>query len=435
MTARANVPNRIMTTVGDVLVPGVALLALLLAASAFPAPSVGPDAFGYVADDAIPYGFFDISSTGVAVLAGADDGSAVLDVGFPFRFYGVDHTTACVSSNGVVSLGGCNTDFANQDLTAAKTSGDLPTIAPLWADLTFAARGAGAVHYQTLGSAPARRFVVQWTNVFAINGARGITFQAVLHESGGKILFQYLDLSAGAGSPDAFGGAATVGIRDVAGESNGRRVQWSYKVPVLRNEQAILFVPDTTGPLIVPAVNGTLGLEGWYVSDVTVSWSVSDPESGVATTSGCETVALTSDTSGATLACSATNSLGLSQSASLIIAIDKTAPVISGLPRHCQLWPPNRQLVKVATVAAADAGSGLRSFSVTATSSQPQGRSPDIFVLPLGPHRYAVRLRAEQNGNEARVYTIRARSRDAAGNDADAQATCTVPHSRPRPHR
>ncbi len=38
---------------------------------------------------------------------------------------------------------------------------------------------------------------------------------------------------------------------------------------------------DITKPVVVPTVSGTLGTQGWYTSDVTVSWSVSDPESAV----------------------------------------------------------------------------------------------------------------------------------------------------------
>jgi hypothetical protein len=411
---------------------GLTLLALL-ACGAASAASIGPDAFGYVADDAISYSFVDISSTGVAVLGGADDETALLNIGFPFRFYGLEHTAVCVSSNGLLSLGGCNAGFANQDLSATKPAGDLPTIAALWTDLTFAARGAGAVYYQTLGEPGNRRFIVQWTNAFALNGARGVTFQALLHESGGKIVFQYLDLNAGAGSPVSFGGAATVGIRDAAGESNGRRLQWSYKVPVLRNGQAIAFVTDTTAPVITPTVAGTQGAPGWYLSDVTVSWDVADPESGVTSTSGCDAVQLGTETTGTTLTCSATNSAGLSSSASVTIAIDKTAPAISGLPAPgCQLWPPNHKLVQVGTVAAADTLSGLATLTVTATSNQPQGDAPDIEIRPSGEHRYLVLLRAEREGAGERVYTVTAQARDLAGNGATAQATCTVPHDRGR---
>src|SRR6185503_7124478 len=39
-------------------------------------------------------------------------------------------------------------------------------------------------------------------------------------------------------------------------------------------------ITDTTAPVITPTVTGTSGSNGWYTSNVSVSWAVSDPESG-----------------------------------------------------------------------------------------------------------------------------------------------------------
>jgi uncharacterized protein YfaS (alpha-2-macroglobulin family) len=47
---------------------------------------------------------------------------------------------------------------------------------------------------------------------------------------------------------------------------------------------------DTTPPVIQPIISGTPGNDDWYISDVTVSWNVSDPESGIASSTGCDTV-------------------------------------------------------------------------------------------------------------------------------------------------
>ena len=84
---------------------------------------------------------------------------------------------------------------------------------------------------------------------------------------------------------------------------------------------------DTTAPLIVPTVVGTLGGGGWYVSDVTVSWSVTDPESAITSASGCGTTTLTADTSGTTLTCTATSTGGTSAE-SVVVMIDRGAPII-----------------------------------------------------------------------------------------------------------
>jgi hypothetical protein len=85
---------------------------------------------------------------------------------------------------------------------------------------------------------------------------------------------------------------------------------------------------DSTPPIITGTVSGTLGANGWYSSDVTVTWSVSDPESPISSTSGCDTIVLSADTSGLTLTCTAT-SAGGTASQSVTIKLDKTPPGIS----------------------------------------------------------------------------------------------------------
>jgi choice-of-anchor A domain-containing protein len=241
---------------------GAGVLAwILLAASAGQAASVGPDAFGYVASEATVYSFVDIASSGIGVLTGADDDQAIVNIGFAFQFYGQTYTSLCASTNGLISFGGCNMAFANQDLTASSPPGNLPTVAPFWSDLTFAVRGSGAIHYQTLGSAPNRQFVVQWTNAFPINAPEGVTFQAIFFESSNRILFQYKNVNAGAGSPVSLGGRTTVGIRDVNGHANGRRLQWSYNVPVLKNGMALEFAAVGGTPVDL----GAAGPRHWAV--------------------------------------------------------------------------------------------------------------------------------------------------------------------------
>jgi hypothetical protein len=85
---------------------------------------------------------------------------------------------------------------------------------------------------------------------------------------------------------------------------------------------------DTTPPVITPSVSGTLGDNGWYVSDVTVSWAVTDPESAISSTSGCDTTMITIDTTETTLTCTATSAGGTS-SRSVTIKRDATPPTIS----------------------------------------------------------------------------------------------------------
>lgn len=84
---------------------------------------------------------------------------------------------------------------------------------------------------------------------------------------------------------------------------------------------------DSTPPLISPNVVGTTGNEGWYRSDVQVSWSVTDAESAILSSSGCASTVITEDTPELTLTCSAT-SQGGATSGSITIRRDATAPLL-----------------------------------------------------------------------------------------------------------
>ena len=191
-------------------------------------------------------------------------------------------------------------------------------------------------------------------------------------------------------------------------------------------------VVDSTPPTIVPHLNGVQGQNGWYRSDVSLSWSVSDSESSVTSSTGCVASTLKADSAGTTLTCSAQNSVGLTNSVSVTIKIDKTSPSITGLPpAACTLWPPDLKLVTVGTVTGADALSGLaaNSFKVTGASNEPiKSMNPAIVITPSASGGFVIQLQAERLGTgTGRVYTLTATAADVAGNTATATATCTVP--------
>lgn len=122
----------------------------------------------------------------------------------------------------------------------------------------------------------------------------------------------------------------------------------------------------------------------------------------------------------------------------LTVRIDRDPPVISGLPTSgCLLWPPNHEMVRVATVSAADGLSrvGAGSLELAGRSDEPSDASdPDIVVAPDGSGGFNVELRAERLGTGAgRTYTLTATARDLAGNVETLTTTCTVPHDRGKP--
>jgi hypothetical protein len=85
---------------------------------------------------------------------------------------------------------------------------------------------------------------------------------------------------------------------------------------------------DATPPVIAHSVSPA-PVNGWNKGAVTVGWTVDDPESGIASRSGCTGTVLNSETAGTLFTCSATNTAGLSSSDSVTLKIDGTAPAIA----------------------------------------------------------------------------------------------------------
>ncbi|HSL43105.1 MAG TPA: HYR domain-containing protein [Anaerolineales bacterium] len=84
------------------------------------------------------------------------------------------------------------------------------------------------------------------------------------------------------------------------------------------------FVKDNTPPEISYTLSGPAGANGWYIGDVTVDWTVSDPQSSY-TVVGCADTTFTSDTALQTVSCSATSAGGTSNQ-SVDIKRDATPP-------------------------------------------------------------------------------------------------------------
>ena len=238
-----------------------AAVVLVLAALPGSAAQIGPDAFGYVASDEVAYTFEDLSLslTSTRVLAGQNDTTTLVPIGFSFGFYGTAHTDLYLSTNGLLSFGESYPWFVNRELDSPDLIGDPRLIAPLWHDWNFEGELqplADAVYYDTLGSPGSQRLVVQWNRAYNDTPTISdpVTFQAVLYENG-DILFHYPDVTTLV-TPSDNGGSATVGIRNAGGTASGEFLQWSYDQPVLTGGQTILFtVPEpATASLLLAAL-------------------------------------------------------------------------------------------------------------------------------------------------------------------------------------
>lgn len=173
---------------------------------------------------------------------------------------------------------------------------------------------------------------------------------------------------------------------------------------------------------------------GWNNTDVTVSFTCGDTLSGVASCGPTPQV-VTTEGLGQSRSGEAVDLAGNTASTTVSgINIDKTPPVVSGLPENCVLWPADHRMVFVGTASVTDALSGVvpGSFSVTGASSEPPNALGDGTTLPdITIVNGRISLRAERSGTGlGRRYTLGATAMDYAGNVATAGAVCSVPRNR-----
>lgn len=132
-------------------------------------------------------------------------------------------------------------------------------------------------------------------------------------------------------------------------------------------------VTDPSAPTVEGAVSGTF-VNGWVTSDAGVSWMVSDPESDIVSTTGCDPETVAYDTDGTAFTCSAT-SAGGTASGTVTVKRDTTAPSV-GLTHAPDGRRGYNRTVPVALSASADdgpIGSGV-------------GIGPDCFDVGTGEH-------------------------------------------------
>ena len=99
-----------------------------------------------------------------------------------------------------------------------------------------------------------------------------------------------------------------------------------------------LLLDDTTPPDVTVSIDGIVGTNGWYRGStsgnfVVVHWSVSDPESPITLTVGCEpAVQILGPSLGTTRTCSATSLGGNTTKTTSLIKIDATPPAVTAAP-------------------------------------------------------------------------------------------------------
>ncbi|WP_229796669.1 hypothetical protein, partial [Thermomonas carbonis] len=181
-------------------------------------------------------------------------------------------------------------------------------------------------------------------------------------------------------------------------DANGLAARGTYTISIP--------IADSTPPAISYTLNGIAappaspdGGNGWYVSDVAVAWTVIDPESGIASSTGCAASTLTGDATGASASCTATNGVDLDAAVTTVpVNIDVTTPTIA------------------VSAAPAANGSGWNNSDVTASYTCTDGTS-GIASCPNDQV-----LSTEGIGIASTFQT----AKDVAGNVSEASNVVTV---------
>jgi Ca2+-binding RTX toxin-like protein len=134
---------------------------------------------------------------------------------------------------------------------------------------------------------------------------------------------------------------------------------------------------DYSPPVITPSFSGTIGSNGWYVSDVTVTWNVQDPDSEISSRIGCDPTTVTADTAGTTLTCEATSEGGTA-TGSALVQRDTTPPTVI-----CPSPAPVFQIYQLGawvTASVEDATSGRASGPAQGIANT---SAPGTFTTPV----------------------------------------------------
>jgi hypothetical protein len=246
------------------------------------------------------FNFIDASVAGGGTsLSFSSQDDAVVLTTLPFNFslfrdVYLAGSSIAVTTNGFLSLESLFTaEFQNGSLpgqTVLRPSGSIVSIppsliGPFWDDLVM--KSNSTVTTRTVGIAPNRQFVVQWSNMSILDEDgrdlnASLTFEAVLFEGSNDIQFVYHTLTG----PRSDGSSATIGLQDF---KRVTAVQTAFNEPVLSSEQFRTYrfdngtyseVPSDSTPPSMPVIadEGTVTANR---TQLAASWLAADPESGI----------------------------------------------------------------------------------------------------------------------------------------------------------
>lgn len=195
------------------------------------ASPLGPDTFGYTADDnPVSYAWIDATRGTNANISGDDQFGGPFNLGFQLPFFEKQYSQVYVGTNGLITLESGSRDYSNDPIPSTNTPNAL--IAPFWDDLVVNVPeyNTGTIYYRRGGTSPNRYFAVEWHGVSRLGSQDLLTFEVILYENG-SIKFQYASMNG-------WVEGATIGIEDSAGELG---LQYLYNASGAHDGTAVLF--------------------------------------------------------------------------------------------------------------------------------------------------------------------------------------------------
>jgi hypothetical protein len=167
---------------------------------------------------------------------------------------------------------------------------------------------------------------------------------------------------------------------------------------------------DPEPPSVRAHVTGVVGTNGWYRSEVSLKWLLSDP-TGISSSDGCGPRTFRDDTAGVRIRCTATNGVNVSRTVWVTIKIDKTPPVLGKVSVE-----PGDGANRVDWKSSSDADTAV----VERSERRAKGGPLVVFRGPGG----SFTDRGIRNGRE---YSYVVRSYDEAGNASRSVSVRALP--------
>ncbi|WP_341902022.1 gliding motility-associated C-terminal domain-containing protein [Fluviicola taffensis] len=151
-----------------------------------------------------------------------DSFSALIPMGFTFNFYGTNYTNCVIGSNGLISFTASNANsgcawslvgmgtLPNTTLTTARNSAML-----FYSDINPSQTPIGPIKYQTIGTAPNRKFVVLFESVNAFQCPNTCYYGAIIFYETSNLIDMMIGQKPNCTSWN--GGLAIQGVENAAG--------------------------------------------------------------------------------------------------------------------------------------------------------------------------------------------------------------------------